>query len=212
VVPAALVADIAGGAYPAVMNILLALRQRDATGAGCMLDVSMSDNVFPFLFWAMGQGEAAGEWPGPGTALLAGGSPRYQIYRTRDGRHVAAAPLEQKFWDAFTRVIGLAPELVDDARDPQATKRGVAACIAARSADEWRAAFAGQDVCCSIVSTMQEAMHDAHFRARGLFARKVATDTGALTAAPVPVAEAFRASDAMLGYPRLGDANDPDTP
>ena len=33
VVPPALVADIAGGTLPAVMNILLALRQRDATGS-----------------------------------------------------------------------------------------------------------------------------------------------------------------------------------
>ena len=35
VVPPALIADIAGGTLPAVMNILLALRQRDQTGQGC---------------------------------------------------------------------------------------------------------------------------------------------------------------------------------
>ncbi len=208
VVPAALVADIAGGAYPAVINILLALRARDANGVGCKLDVSMSDNLFTFLYWAMSEGEVTGRYPGPATGLVAGGSPRYQVYRTKDGRFVAAAPLEQKFWTTFTRIIGLAPELVDDTRDPQATKRAVAACIAGRTSDEWRAAFAGQDVCCCIVSTMQEAMNDAHFRARGLFARKVATDAGALTAAPVPVADAFRAGEETLPYPRLGEAND----
>ncbi len=108
----------------------------------------------------------------------------------------------------FTRIIGLAPELVDDTRDPQATKRGVAERIASRTAHEWRAAFAGEDVCCSIVSTMAEAMADPHFRARGLFSRKVATDAGSLTAAPVPVADAFRAPEETVGYPRLGDAND----
>jgi alpha-methylacyl-CoA racemase len=35
VVPPALIADIAGGSYPAVLNILLALRERDASGRGC---------------------------------------------------------------------------------------------------------------------------------------------------------------------------------
>src|SRR5262245_47228615 len=34
VLPPALIADIAGGAYPAVMNIMLALRERDRTGRG----------------------------------------------------------------------------------------------------------------------------------------------------------------------------------
>ncbi len=208
VVPAALVADIAGGAYPAVINILLALRARDANGVGTKIDVSMSDNLFTFLYWAMSEGEVTGRFPGPATGLVAGGSPRYQVYRASDGRFVAAAPLEQKFWANFTRLIGLAPELVDDTRDPQATKRGVAARIASRTADEWRAAFAGEDVCCSIVSTMAEAMADPHFRARGLFSRRVATDAGTLTAAPVPVADAFRAPEATIGYPRLGDAND----
>jgi alpha-methylacyl-CoA racemase len=38
-VPPALIADIAGGSYPAALNILLALRARDASGRGCHLDM-----------------------------------------------------------------------------------------------------------------------------------------------------------------------------
>ena len=69
VVPPALIADIAGGAYPAVMNILFALMARDRTGHGCQLDISMSDNLFPFMYWALGEGLGAGQWPGNGTTL-----------------------------------------------------------------------------------------------------------------------------------------------
>src|SRR4030095_15348771 len=58
--PAALVADIGGGSYPAVVNILLALRERDRTGRGCKLDVAMADNLFAFMYWAMGDGQAGG--------------------------------------------------------------------------------------------------------------------------------------------------------
>src|SRR5687768_8746098 len=39
VLPPALIADISGGAYPAVMNILLALRACEKSGRGCKLDV-----------------------------------------------------------------------------------------------------------------------------------------------------------------------------
>jgi crotonobetainyl-CoA:carnitine CoA-transferase CaiB-like acyl-CoA transferase len=40
-VPPALIGDIGGGAMPAVMNILLGLRRRDATGEGCFIDIAM---------------------------------------------------------------------------------------------------------------------------------------------------------------------------
>jgi hypothetical protein len=42
-----------------------------------------------------------GDWPQSSKGMLTGGSPRYQIYPTKDNRHVAAAPLEQKFWESF---------------------------------------------------------------------------------------------------------------
>ncbi len=56
VLPPALIADIAGGAYPAMINILLALRQRDQTGKGMYLDVAMADNLFTLQYWGLGNG------------------------------------------------------------------------------------------------------------------------------------------------------------
>jgi crotonobetainyl-CoA:carnitine CoA-transferase CaiB-like acyl-CoA transferase len=197
-VPPALIADIAGGAYPAVMNILLALRRRERDGKGCKLDVSMSDNLFTFMYWALGDGQAAGRWPGSAESLVTGGSPRYNVYRTRDGRFVAAAPLEDRFWQNFCAVLSIPTE---------SSIEGVQKRIAEKTSEEWRAAFAGKDVCCAIVATVREAFDDPHFRGRGLFAHKVKTDAGELIATPVPVAGAFR-DPAPAGYPRLGEAND----
>lgn len=209
VVPPALVADIAGGAYPAVINILLALKEREATGRGRQLDISMSDNLFPFMFWALGSGLAAGAWPGNGTGLLAGGGPRYRLYPTADGRMVAAAPLEQRFWDTFCDLIGLEPELRDDRRDPAATTARVAALIAGQDAETWRARFAGQDCCCTIVASLEEAMRDPHCQARGLFRHPLANEAGeVMPALPVPVDPAFRASpEQALSAPPLGADN-----
>src|SRR5262249_52685082 len=123
--PAALVADIGGGSYPAVINILLALRERDKTGRGRKLDIAMADNLSSFMYWAIGDGLAAGRWAQPGKALVTGGSPRYNVYRTSDGRYIAAAPLEEKFWQAFCDAIGLAADARDDRRDPDAVIRVV---------------------------------------------------------------------------------------
>ncbi len=207
VVPPALIADIAGGAYPAVINILLALRQRDRTGQGCKLDIAMSDNLFPFMYWALADGAVAGQWPGPAQSLVTGGSPRYQIYPTSDRRFVAAAPLEQRFWASFCATIGLASEFIDDSRDPIATRQAVSACIAQKSAAQWQALFDGKDVCSCIVSSVQEAAADPQFVGRGLFSHQVDTDQGRIWAVPVPVADAFRGS-VSRSYPRLGQDND----
>lgn len=193
VVPPALIADIAGGAYPAVMNILLALRERDRTGEGARLDIAMAENVFPFMYWAMGEGMAEGHWPGNGDALVTGGSPRYRIYPTGDGCFLAAAPLEDKFWRVFVQAIGLEESLRDDSRDPEATGARIAEIIAAKPSGHWRAILGEADCCCSIVQTVEDAMGDAHFRARGLFDETVVGANGkTLTALPVPIAPRFR--------------------
>jgi crotonobetainyl-CoA:carnitine CoA-transferase CaiB-like acyl-CoA transferase len=193
-VPPALIADIAGGTLPAVMNILLALRQRDQSGQGCHLDIAMTDAMFTFAGHALASGYATGTFPGMGGARLTGGSPRYQLYPTKDGRLVCCAALEQRFWEPFTATIGLDPQFIDDSRDPAATQAAVAAIIAGRSADEWGPLFAAADCCVSIMATLEEALRDPHFVARGLFAHQIAGPTGAtMPALPVPIDPQFRA-------------------
>ena len=194
VVPPALVADIAGGSMPAVLNILRALRQREATGVGCHLDIAMADAMFTFTWHALAAGAATGRYPGPGEARLCGGSPRYQLYPTQDGKLVACAALEPKFWAAFAAAIGLAPSFTNDATDPSATKAEVARIMAAHSAAHWRPILAAADCCATIVATLEEALADPHFVERGLFAHRIATPSGdALPALPIPIAPEFRA-------------------
>jgi alpha-methylacyl-CoA racemase len=207
VVPPALIADIAGGTLPAVMNILLALRQRDRTSQGSYLDIAMTDAMFTFAGHALASGQATGQFPGLGGARLSGGSPRYQIYPTRDGQFVCCAALEQKFWEAFTAAIGLDAKFVDDRRDPAAAKAAVAAIVAGKTADEWRPVFATADCCVTIMATLEEALGDPHFISRGLFAHKVTGPSGAAMAAlPVPIDPQFRGDPAVAKpVPKLGD-------
>lgn len=208
VIPPALIADIAGGAYPLVINVLLALRQRESSGEGCMLDVSMSDNLFPMSIWAQGLTEVEGRSPIAGGEWLTGGSPRYQIYRTADDRFLACAPLEQKFWKNFCDTIGLDDEYRDDVRDTKATKAAVTGIIATRTAAEWMTRFEGIDACVCIAKDLCDAMKSNHFRKRGLFDRRVGDTDASLTAAVVPVTEIFRTAAGIENFPSLGEDND----
>jgi len=205
--PPVLIADIGAGTYPAVINVLLGLQARASSGQGCHIDISMNDNVLPFMYWAIGEGLGLQLWPRPGQGLVTGGSPRYNIYRTADGRFIAAAPLEQRFWEPFCEVIGLPQELRDDSTDPAATRAGVAQAIMAHTSDHWRQAFKDIDACVSVIATLEEAFRDPHYQARGVFAYGVTSADRSLPATPVPVDGVFRLPPGDVGYPALGEAN-----
>jgi len=203
--PPALIADLAGGAYPAMMNILLALRQRDSTGLGCHLDIAMADHLFPLMYWGLGNGFSAGRWPTPGSDLVTGASPRYQVYRTLDGQYLACAPLEEKFWIQFLDCIG-APELRRDTTDPDATRKAIATIIAARTQADWLRQFEGRDVCVAPVRSLEDAVKHPHFQHRGLFSAQLDDGSGRqIPALPVPIDRQFRSGALTQGYPSLGE-------
>ena len=201
IVPSAQVADIGGGTLPAVVNILLALRQVERTGQGVWLDVSMTDNVMCWQSWALGQGEGSGMWPRSGKEPVSGGSPRYQIYATADGRFLAAAPLGDRFWKNFCQAIALDPKWHDDRRDLEGAIDAVAEIIGAQTSEHWQRYLAGKDVCCSIVATLKEARHSQYFAERRLFDRKVAFGGGAVAALPMPISPQFLRTEMLMPYP-----------
>ena len=142
VVPPALVADIAGGSYPAVINILLALRKRDINETGSFIDISMTDNLFPFMFWGLGSGFSKNVWPVNSDSVLSGGSPRYNIYKTRDGGYVAAAPLEDRFWNKFCEVIDLPEKYIKMDDNQNEVIQKVRELIVLKDKNQWFQIFA----------------------------------------------------------------------
>jgi crotonobetainyl-CoA:carnitine CoA-transferase CaiB-like acyl-CoA transferase len=168
----------------------------------------MADNLFTLMYWSLGNGLAAGEWPRPGGELVTGGSPRYNIYRTRDNRYLAAAPLEQKFWENFCELLDVPHALRDDERDTAATRAAIAERVSASTAQELQTLFKGHDVCCAIIANVEDALQDPHVTERGLLSRELNAAGKRIPALPVPVAEPFRSHDRAAGYPALGEAND----
>lgn len=192
VLPPTQIADIGGGSLPALANILLALLQRQRTGAGTRLDIAMADAMFAFAAFAHAEVVATGRAPANGEALLTGGSPRYGLHATRDGRFVALGALEQKFWDAFCVAIDLPAPLRDDRADPQATKAGIASAIRQRTAAEWVPVLADADCCATVVASLAEAFEDPHFQARGLLDHLLDGMDRPVSALPMPIAPQFR--------------------
>jgi len=209
VVPPALVADIAGGSYPAVINILLALRKRDLNKEGSYIDLSMTENLFPFMFWGLGSGFAHNKWPGNSDGVLSGGSPRYNIYKTSDGSYVAAAPLEDRFWNKFCEAIELPKKFIKMQNDQEKVIQEIRKIIGQKEKNYWLDVFNKADCCCSIVKSVEEAINDNHFKVRKIFENKIINNLGEeIPALPIPIDMQFRKDQKRASAPSLGDIND----
>jgi crotonobetainyl-CoA:carnitine CoA-transferase CaiB-like acyl-CoA transferase len=152
--PPVLVADIGGGSFPAVTEVLLALLRRERGGGGARIDVAMARNLFNWLSYQLSAGFLTGEWPAPGDGLTTGGSARYNLYAAADGRYVAVAALEDKFWAQFCLLAGL-PTTADRA--------AVATRMAQEPGEYWERLLAGRDTCVNLVQTLHDAVRHPHF-------------------------------------------------
>lgn len=173
-------ADVSGGMW-CVISILAALRERDRSGEGALLDIAMTDSVLGFATASFGlvlaealQGGAQGgsAMPiGSGTEALTGGIAPYNTYLTKDGQAVALAALEPKFWAAFCAGVGLAPDMTALVPGPHqaALKAELAEIFRGRTREEWVAFASTRDCCLEPVLHPREVAGDAHLAARDLF-------------------------------------------
>jgi crotonobetainyl-CoA:carnitine CoA-transferase CaiB-like acyl-CoA transferase len=208
VLPQIAIADLAGGTYPAVINILMALRQRDMSGEGCRIDVSMTDSLFPLMYFPWAIGFACGEWPANGQERMTGASPRYNLYDTRDDGVLVVAAIEDKFWNTFASAIALDPVLADDTRDPAATLARIREIILQKDSNHWHAVFDGIDCCCTIMRDLSAAVKEPHFSARLQLERySHGCDNAAIPALPIPLTSAFVNPQENVPAPVLGSSN-----
>jgi crotonobetainyl-CoA:carnitine CoA-transferase CaiB-like acyl-CoA transferase len=96
-------------------GITSALYQREQTGQGAVLDISMQDCVFPTLSTALGGYFRAGEQgPRTGNRHAAGSAAPYNVYAAKDG-HVAMICIREGHWRNLCAAMQR-PELADDLR------------------------------------------------------------------------------------------------
>jgi crotonobetainyl-CoA:carnitine CoA-transferase CaiB-like acyl-CoA transferase len=158
-IPAAQIADLAGGSAQAVIGILLALFSRQSSGRGQFVDVSMMDGVAAMLPVALSQFQATGVLPRRGDEVLTGKFACYNVYPTRDGRWLAVGALESKFWINLCTLLGrddfIADQYAPDSRQDE-IKRALAGLFAEKTAAEWWSLLRGVECCVTPVRTLEE--------------------------------------------------------
>ncbi len=162
------IADLGGGALMAAFGILAALHERDRSGEGQLVDVSMSDGALSWLAMTAAAALASGEAPRRGGIPLGGSMLCYRPYACADG-HVTLGALEPKFWIVFCRGVGR-EDLIERQFDPPGSPAHaeVAAIFAGRTREQWRA-FGDEHPCClEPVLELDEALESDLVRARDM--------------------------------------------
>jgi alpha-methylacyl-CoA racemase len=139
--PPVQIADLAAGAQGAVIEILAALLERERTGTGARLVVSMTHGAHRLVAHGV-----------PRT--LTGAAACYRIYDTADGRFLTVAALEPKFWQRLCELLDR-PDLADRAFEPSI--RELEELFRTRTLAEWLDVLEHDDTCVGPVLTLEEA-------------------------------------------------------
>jgi len=165
------IGDMVGGVFGPVA-ILSALLERQSTGCGRLIDVSLFDGALGMLGYLAQLTLLAGHEPEP----VGSGHPQivpYGSFPTSDGS-IMIACLTPRFWVNLCRAIGR-EDLPDDdrfrtmplRRDHRAELDGIIAAVTAtRGTAEWEAVFSVGDVPCGPVLKVSQALGQPHTAAR----------------------------------------------
>ncbi|MEU6420838.1 CaiB/BaiF CoA transferase family protein [Streptomyces spiralis] len=170
-VPVNLLGDYAGGSLYLVVGVLAALHHARATGTGQVVDAAIVDGAAHLSTMIHGMLAAGGWQDRRGSNLLDGGCPYYGTYETSDGGHMAVGALEQRFYDEFLRLLGLA-DLAGahgDITRWDELRKAVADRFRSRTRQEWTTVFEGSDACVAPVLSLREAPRHPHLAARATF-------------------------------------------
>ena len=167
--------DITAGLYTAI-GILCALHERDQSGSGQMLDISMLDCQIATLENAFIRYFATGEVPKPLGTRHPSATP-FQAFPTRDGHLVLALSWGvENQWALFCATIGHV-ELIDDPRfessglrtqNHAALEPVLNEALRQRTTAEWLEEFQRFNLPCGPLNTISQVAASPQVEARGM--------------------------------------------
>jgi crotonobetainyl-CoA:carnitine CoA-transferase CaiB-like acyl-CoA transferase len=159
VIPGIQMADFGGGGMTSAIAILAAIIHREKTGEGQFLDISMLDGILSWLSIHAGKYFIDQELPKRGEMLLNGGYACYQVYPTKDGRHMSLGALEPQFWKNFCEAIERR-DLIDkqfiEGEERFRVIEEIQEVFQNKTQQEWVDFFKNVDACCEPILTFAE--------------------------------------------------------
>ncbi|MCD1159358.1 CaiB/BaiF CoA transferase family protein [Peribacillus frigoritolerans] len=172
VVPGVQIADIGGGALMALSGICMALLNKERTGKGQYIDISMMDGAVTWLYASASDYFASGKVPERGGNRLDGQYAFYQVYETKDNKYLSVGASEEKFWKKICELIGK-PEWIelhggnDDVQEQ--LKLEMSEVFKKKNQQEWLDLLALEETCVGPINDIEQIFSDPQIIERELF-------------------------------------------
>ncbi|MFA6209780.1 MAG: CoA transferase [Candidatus Obscuribacterales bacterium] len=159
IMPSVFVSDYMSGTY-AALAITAALYERETSGKGRRVEISMFESALSALavvgtislYLKLEPSEIHAKYPDE--------LPNHRVYRCKDGRYLAAAPIEPEFWLKFLTIIERLDLLAKDVIEERVSLSAeIAEVMASKTLAEWMLLFGDANCCVSPVNTVKEAVN-----------------------------------------------------
>lgn len=198
------------GGLHAALAVTAALHYRSVTGEGQFLDISCWDGAVAAMGTAFNAAHILNVGrPFPRTSPLA---PKYNVYRTADGKYLFIAPMEQWFWKRFCEVVGH-PEWASeeeagggmlDFRANQELRHRIAETLAKQPRAYWIAEFDKAKVPMSPFDDLRDVISSEQMAARKLLVRAEGAGENGLALVGLPIKSDTGEHSLVIEPPRLG--------
>jgi alpha-methylacyl-CoA racemase len=170
--PLNLVGDFGGGGMLLGFGVACALIEAARSGKGQVIDAAMVEGASLLAAMFAGFLHSGQFSEARGDNILDTGAPWYDVYETKDGRHVSIGSIEARFFEELIQRLQLkdVPPQHDRGRWPE-MKALFEKTFRSKTRDEWVKVFEGSDACFAPVLSWSEARRDGHNVFRNSFTR-----------------------------------------
>lgn len=167
-VPNVQIADGAG-AMISCIGILSAIISKQNGGDGRYIDISLMDSALSLSHIPFAHYQGYGKSPERGEDFLSGGTPSYNIYETKDGRHISLGAYEKKFWENFCNTIDR-KDFIDKhlltGEEGEKLYQEINEIFRTEDLAFWVEKFEEVEACVSPVLNFKEVENDEHIKQR----------------------------------------------
>ncbi len=189
-IPPIQIADVLGGSMHAVIATLAAYIHKLTYHEGQFLDIAMLDATFANTHMLLSSFLAMRTELPPGSDLLTGGMPFYDVYPTKDNRYMVLAAIETKFWKLFCHTVqreDLLPKQFVFGEDAKLVRHELTQLFQSKTQNEWIEIFDPVDCCVTPVLNYTEALQLKHFQEKNTIFSSNHTTEGNFKSLNIPI-------------------------
>lgn len=171
VIPGTLIADLAAGGMSAAIGILGALMAREKTSRGQFVDVSITDGVVALMSMWINPHLSYGIGYQRGDTMFTGHYAWYNVYETKDGKHISVGAFEPWFYANLCQLLGRGDFVEHQFAEGEKRDeifRYFKKTFLTKTRDEWVEILRQKDTCVAPVYSIEEMVSDPQLLARGI--------------------------------------------